>query len=67
WHHSTILMLAWLSFELADPLWARMFVLNTFVHTIMYFYYALKALKINVPKRIAMVVTTLQLLQMATL
>lgn len=39
-------------------------VMNSFVHSFMYTYYALKALKIRVPRPIAMFITTIQLLQM---
>ena len=39
-------------------------VMNYSVHAIMYSYYTIKALKYPVPKPFAMVITTLQLLQM---
>ena len=39
-------------------------VMNYTVHAIMYSYYTLKALKVPVPKVIAMVITSIQLLQM---
>ena len=39
-------------------------VMNYSVHAIMYSYYTMKALKYPVPKPFAMVITTLQLLQM---
>ena len=39
-------------------------VMNYSVHAIMYSYYTLKALKYPVPKVFAMVITSLQLLQM---
>merc|ERR1712212_245783 len=44
---------------------ARWFVvMNFIVHALMYTYYAFKALKYRVPKFVAMVITSLQLLQM---
>jgi len=38
--------------------------MNFAVHTVMYGYYALKAMRINVPRRIAFVITVAQIVQM---
>jgi len=64
YHHMTVLIYCWYSFkEFAAP--ARWFmVMNFLCHSAMYSYYALKALRFRVPKGIAMVITSMQLLQM---
>merc|ERR550539_2137027 len=38
--------------------------MNYFVHSLMYTYFALRAMRVRVPKVVAMVITSLQLLQM---
>jgi len=64
YHHVTVLIYCWYSFsEYTAP--ARWFVvMNFIVHSLMYTYYAFKALRFRIPKCIAMVITSLQLLQM---
>ncbi|XP_023334075.1 elongation of very long chain fatty acids protein 6 [Eurytemora carolleeae] len=64
YHHVTVLLYAWYSYtEYTAP--ARWFiVMNYIVHSIMYSYYACKALRVRVPRCIAMLITSLQLLQM---
>jgi len=64
YHHVTVLLYTWYSYSdyIAT---ARWFVcMNYLVHSVMYSYYALKALRVNVPKFIAMIITSLQLAQM---
>jgi fatty acid elongase 3 len=61
YHHPATLVLTW--GQIVDASGAQWFVilLNLFVHTVMYFYYGMAALKINIPwKR---VVTVMQILQ----
>eukprot|EP00092_Neocalanus_flemingeri_P003708 GFUD01003984.1.p1 GENE.GFUD01003984.1~~GFUD01003984.1.p1 ORF type:complete len:405 (-),score=105.45 GFUD01003984.1:141-1355(-) len=64
YHHVTVLIYCWYSFsEYTAP--ARWFVVMNFVvHSLMYTYYAFKALRFRIPKCVAMVITSLQLLQM---
>merc|ERR1711971_1495459 len=64
YHHVTVLIYCWYSFsEYTAP--ARWFVvMNFIVHSLMYSYYALKAMRIRVSRSVAMVITSLQLLQM---
>lgn len=64
YHHVTVLLYAWYSYSdyIAT---ARWFVLmNYIVHSIMYSYYALKALKFRVSRYVSMFITTAQLAQM---
>merc|ERR1712088_108668 len=64
YHHVTVLIYCWYSFtEYTAP--ARWFVVMNFVvHSIMYSYYALRAMRFRPPKAVAMLITSLQLLQM---
>lgn len=64
YHHVTVLLYAWYSYSdyIAT---ARWFVcMNYLVHSVMYSYYALKALKFKVSRFVAMFITTAQLAQM---
>merc|ERR1719431_867487 len=64
YHHVTVLIYCWYSFsEYTAP--ARWFVVMNFaVHSLMYTYYAFRASRFRIPKYVAMVITTLQLVQM---
>ncbi|CAG7727893.1 unnamed protein product [Allacma fusca] len=62
-HHITTLFMCWLGFVGYDAL-GRLFVMNTFVHSLMYSYYALKALRVKIPRRFAKSLTTIQITQM---
>ncbi|KAK9888398.1 hypothetical protein WA026_000649 [Henosepilachna vigintioctopunctata] len=64
YHHITVLLYSWFSYTeyTASARW--FIVMNYCVHSIMYSYYALRAMQYKPPKQIAMVITTLQLLQM---
>jgi len=64
YHHVTVLLYTWYSYSdyIAT---ARWFVcMNYLVHSVMYSYYALRALKYRVPKIVAMFITSSQLAQM---
>jgi len=64
YHHVTVLLYAWYSYSEYIAT-ARWFVgMNYAVHSVMYSYYALKALRFRVPRGFAMVITSLQLVQM---
>ncbi|XP_044751224.1 elongation of very long chain fatty acids protein 6-like [Coccinella septempunctata] len=64
YHHMIALVYSWVSYsELIST--SRWFVImNFFVHSLMYSYYALRCLKFKLPKQISMIITTLQILQM---
>ncbi|XP_039313032.1 elongation of very long chain fatty acids protein 6 [Solenopsis invicta] len=64
YHHITVLLYSWFSYSeyTASARWY--IVMNYCVHSIMYSYYALKAMRYRPPKAISMVITTLQLTQM---
>lgn len=64
YHHITVLLYVWLNFP-SQPAIGRWFMaMNYFVHSIMYTYYTLRALRIHVPKWVNIVITMLQLIQM---
>ncbi|RXG68960.1 Elongation of very long chain fatty acids protein 6 [Armadillidium vulgare] len=64
YHHVTVLLYAWYSYPdyIATARW--FICMNYLVHSAMYTYYALKALKFRVPRWIAMGITSAQLAQM---
>uniref|UniRef100_A0A2M4CSC8 Elongation of very long chain fatty acids protein n=1 Tax=Anopheles darlingi TaxID=43151 RepID=A0A2M4CSC8_ANODA len=64
YHHITVLMYSWFSYTeyTASARW--FIVMNYCVHSVMYSYYALRALNFKPPRSIAMLITTLQLTQM---
>lgn len=64
YHHITVLIYVWYSYtdHTAPGRWFM--VMNYLVHSLMYSYYALRALRIQLPKFCNMLVTSLQLMQM---
>ncbi|XP_043274094.1 elongation of very long chain fatty acids protein 6 [Venturia canescens] len=64
YHHITVLLYSWFSYTeyTASARW--FVVMNYCVHSIMYSYYALRAMRYSPPKSISMVITMLQLTQM---
>ncbi len=64
YHHVTVMFYSWFSYSEYTAAARWFVVMNYIVHSVMYSYYAFKALKFRVPKQIAMVITTLQLVQM---
>lgn len=64
YHHATVLMYVWYSYpeKIASGRWFM--VMNYVVHSFMYTYYCLRAMKYNVPKWVNMFITSMQLLQM---
>lgn len=65
YHHILTLLYCWYAFKdfTASSRW--FIVMNLFVHSLMYSYYALKALKFRIPKSISALITTSQISQMA--
>jgi elongation of very long chain fatty acids protein 6 len=64
YHHVTTLLSWWVMYEAYEPNQLWYIVMNSFIHGLMYSYYALKALGVKVPRNCAMIITFLQLLQM---
>jgi len=64
YHHATVMCYCWYTFYYHDPGHRWFMALNFFVHSVMYTYYALKAMGVKLPRTMAMSITSLQLLQM---
>ncbi|CAH0556590.1 unnamed protein product [Brassicogethes aeneus] len=64
YHHITVLLYSWFSYTEYSASARWFIVMNYCVHSIMYSYYALRAMGYRPPKQISMVITFLQLLQM---
>lgn len=65
YHHILTLIYSWYGFKEFTPT-ARWFtVMNSAIHSLMYSYYALKALKVRIPRSISAIITTAQITQMA--
>lgn len=64
YHHTSVLFFCWYSYKdtMASIRWYV--VMNYSVHSIMYAYYALKAKGFRLPRKMAVVITSLQLVQM---
>ena len=63
YHHITVLIYAWYIYSRYLGTGRYLIIMNFSVHAIMYSYYALKSLRIKVPKVISMCITTLQISQ----
>lgn len=64
YHHITVLLYSWLCFIENAPHSRWNCAINYFVHSWMYSYYSLKVMRFNLPRWFAMLITTLQTLQM---
>jgi len=64
YHHVTVLLYSWFSYSETTASARWFIVMNYCVHALMYSYYALRAMRYNPPRQIAMLITSLQLLQM---
>lgn len=64
YHHASVLIYCWFSYQDYSSTGRWFCGLNYIVHGIMYSYYALRALKLNVPRWVSMIITLLQLTQM---
>ena len=64
YHHITVLLFTWYSYGEHISLGRWYICMNYVVHSLMYTYFALRALGFKVPKNIAMVITASQIIQM---
>jgi hypothetical protein len=65
YHHTTVLIYTWYSVSDFTPSGRWFVMMNFSVHAVMYGYYALKAMRFNIPKFVNVTITTMQLSQMA--
>ena len=63
-HHVLTLCFTWFAFVDVPGTARWMVTMNFAIHSMMYTYYALKALHVHIPKRVSISITTLQVLQM---
>jgi elongation of very long chain fatty acids protein 6 len=64
YHHVVTMSVTWILAPLVEPIGRWYTVLNYGVHSLMYPYFALRAVGIKIPSRIANLITTLQFAQM---
>lgn len=64
YHHITVLIYSWFSYSEYTSSARWFIVMNYCVHSVMYSYYALRAMGYKPPRFIPMVITSLQLTQM---
>ncbi|VVT48869.1 uncharacterized protein SAPINGB_P001990 [Magnusiomyces paraingens] len=63
YHHAGAMLSMWAGIRFASPpIWIFV-VFNSLIHTIMYFYYTLSALKVSVPRLLKRALTTAQICQ----
>ncbi|KAK3091815.1 hypothetical protein FSP39_022848 [Pinctada imbricata] len=64
YHHITVLVYVWYSYPDRTAAGRWFMVMNYVVHSIMYSYYTLRAMRYRLPRWVSMFITTLQLVQM---
>jgi len=64
YHHATVLIYCWYSYHNFTASGRWFMIMNYMVHTLMYAYYSLKAMRFHVPKQFALLITSGQLAQM---
>lgn len=64
YHHASVLLYTWVVNVDNAPLGKFFMIMNVFVHSLMYTYYALAAAGVHLPKPVSMTVTSLQISQM---
>lgn len=65
YHHILTLIYSWYAFKEFTPTARWYTVMNSGIHSLMYSYYALKALKVRIPRFISAIITFSQISQMA--
>lgn len=64
YHHATVLIYCWFSYKDFTASGRWFMSMNYLVHSLMYSYYALKAMRVKVPRFISQLITTGQIIQM---
>ncbi|CAG0917887.1 unnamed protein product [Notodromas monacha] len=64
YHHVTVLLYTWYSIAEVTASGRWFVTLNYIVHTFMYTYYAMRAMRVRIPRRVAMGITCGQVIQM---
>ncbi|KAI0986697.1 hypothetical protein GJ496_005905 [Pomphorhynchus laevis] len=63
-HHATVLVYTWYAYHDWTATGRWFIMMNYTVHAFMYTYYAFRAMRFNIPRKLAMMVTAMQLSQM---
>lgn len=66
YHHIITYLISSYLFAYSSPTVFIMAMVNTYIHSIMYPYYALRIMGVAVPKKIAMTITSIQIIQLFT-
>lgn len=64
YHHATVLIYTWYSVRDETSTGRWFIAMNYFVHSLMYSYYAFRAMRFRIPKQVNIVITSLQIAQM---
>ncbi|CAL8073366.1 unnamed protein product [Orchesella dallaii] len=64
YHHCLVTVFAWVLYSWQEPILRVYAVMNYGAHSIMYPYFALRGMNIKVPEIFAMLITTIQVMQM---
>jgi len=64
YHHATVSVYCWWMYGEQLPGGVVFMTVNIFVHSVMYTYYALRAAGVRIPKKIAVSITSIQIVQM---
>lgn len=64
YHHITVLLYCWNSYSEQTATGRWYVTMNYSIHSMMYTYYALRAMKFRIPKWVNIIITSLQILQM---
>jgi len=64
YHHVSVLVYTWFSIDANDPVHRWYMSMNSGIHSMMYTYYGLRALGVKIPKPLAVLITSSQILQM---
>merc|ERR1719317_679457 len=64
YHHATVSVYCWWMCGNQLPGGVVFMTVNIFVHSVMYTYYALRAAGVRIPKKIAVSITSIQIVQM---
>ncbi|ODM98648.1 Elongation of very long chain fatty acids protein 6 [Orchesella cincta] len=64
YHHCLVTVFAWVLYSWQEPVLRWYAVINYFAHSIMYPYFALRGMNVKVPEKFAMLITTIQVMQM---
>jgi len=66
YHHAMSLTLAWTTGPYLEPICVVYILMNYGVHSMMYPYFSLRAMDVHIPRKLANIITFLQLAQMLT-